>query len=91
MQSALSLDNKFLENSGAYVHGLLTFINQWNTLRPIQRRKLLGKPLQLPLAVELCYLTEGINHDGLVCPYNVIKMSILLINHNDQVTSSVSS
>ncbi|XP_030531053.1 DNA annealing helicase and endonuclease ZRANB3 isoform X3 [Rhodamnia argentea] len=65
LQSALSPDNKFLENSRGYIHGLLTFINQWNTLRPIQRRKLLGKPLQLPLAIELCYLKEGINHDGL--------------------------
>lgn len=65
LQSDISPDNKFLENSRGYVHGLLVFINQWNTLRPIQRRKLLGKPLQLPLAVELCYLTDGINHDDL--------------------------
>ncbi|KAJ6810855.1 DNA annealing helicase and endonuclease ZRANB3 [Iris pallida] len=38
------------------------FITEWNCLRSIDRNKLLGKPLQLPLSVELCYLKEAINH-----------------------------
>ncbi|CAK7323249.1 unnamed protein product [Dovyalis caffra] len=53
---------KFLEENPVYRHALLTFIKEWNALRPIERRKLLGKTLQLPLHVELCYLNESANH-----------------------------
>ncbi|XP_015571924.1 DNA annealing helicase and endonuclease ZRANB3 [Ricinus communis] len=45
-----------------YRHALLAFIKEWNKLRPIERRKLVGKTLQLPLSIELCYLNENINH-----------------------------
>jgi hypothetical protein len=31
------------------------------SLRPINLRKLLGKPLQLPLSLELCYLKNSIS------------------------------
>ncbi|KAJ7978477.1 DNA annealing helicase and endonuclease ZRANB3 [Quillaja saponaria] len=48
----------------SYRHALLEFISQWNKLRPIEKKKLRGKPLQLPLAAELCYLSESINHDN---------------------------
>ncbi|KAH9778013.1 hypothetical protein KPL71_007210 [Citrus sinensis] len=51
------------ENPG-YRHAIQAFINEWNALRPIERTKLLGKPLQLPLSVELCYLKETINHSS---------------------------
>lgn len=44
-----------------------TFSNEWNGLRPIQQNKLLGKPLQLPLSLELCYLKESPNHESGVC------------------------
>ncbi|XP_038680084.1 DNA annealing helicase and endonuclease ZRANB3 isoform X2 [Tripterygium wilfordii] len=53
----------FFKDSPRYRHSFLTFINEWNKLRPIDRKKLLGKPLQLPLTAELCYLNESINHD----------------------------
>ncbi|KAL2340723.1 hypothetical protein Fmac_008663 [Flemingia macrophylla] len=43
---------------------LLAFAEEWKNLRSIERRKLLGKPLQLPLAVELCYLSESNNHNS---------------------------
>ncbi|OMO51229.1 SNF2-related protein [Corchorus capsularis] len=45
-------------------HALRAFINEWNKLRPIEQRKLRGKPLQLPLSIELCYLKESVNHDS---------------------------
>ncbi|KAJ4713121.1 DNA annealing helicase and endonuclease ZRANB3 [Melia azedarach] len=60
------LDNKerisqYLKENPAYRHAILAFISDWNMLRPIEQTKLLGKPLQLPLSVELCYLKETIN------------------------------
>ncbi|XP_052180082.1 uncharacterized protein LOC127793271 isoform X4 [Diospyros lotus] len=47
----------------AYRHALLEFVSDWNNLRPIDRSKLLVKPLQLPLSIELCYLKENLNHN----------------------------
>ncbi len=58
---------KSFKDNPAYRHVLLAFVNEWNELRPIDRRKLVGKPLQLPLTVELSYLSEGINHNNGVC------------------------
>ncbi|KAM7269724.1 hypothetical protein ACFE04_025221 [Oxalis oulophora] len=43
---------------------LLAFYEEWNKLRPIERKKLFGKPLQIPLSVELCYLEESLNHNS---------------------------
>ncbi|GMH18225.1 hypothetical protein Nepgr_020066 [Nepenthes gracilis] len=43
---------------------LLTFSIEWKKLKLIDRRKLLGKPLQLPLANEVLYLNESANHDS---------------------------
>nr|XP_007157652.1 hypothetical protein PHAVU_002G087300g [Phaseolus vulgaris]ESW29646.1 hypothetical protein PHAVU_002G087300g [Phaseolus vulgaris] len=45
-------------------HALLAFAEEWKNLRSIERRKLIGKPLQLPLDVELCYLSESNNHNS---------------------------
>ncbi|XP_027368431.1 DNA annealing helicase and endonuclease ZRANB3 [Abrus precatorius] len=53
-----------LKDDPAYRHALLAFAEEWKNLRSIERRKLLGKPLQLPLAVELCYLSESNNHNN---------------------------
>lgn len=53
----------------ANMHALLEFLNEWKKLRPIERKKLLGKPLQLPLSVELCYLNESTSHNNKVCVY----------------------
>ncbi|XP_044484678.1 DNA annealing helicase and endonuclease ZRANB3 isoform X2 [Mangifera indica] len=62
------LDNKeriseSLKDNPGYRHAILEFISDWNKLRPIEQTKLLGKPLQLPLSVELCCLKETINHN----------------------------
>ncbi|KAK7411371.1 hypothetical protein VNO78_02804 [Psophocarpus tetragonolobus] len=53
-----------VKDNPAYRHALMAFAEEWKNLRPIERRKLLGKPLQLPLAVELCYLIESSNHNN---------------------------
>ncbi|KAJ6422457.1 hypothetical protein OIU84_027422 [Salix udensis] len=55
-------DFKFLKQNPVSRHAILSFIKEWNALRPIERRKLCGKTLQLPLHVELCYLNESTNH-----------------------------
>ena len=56
-----------LKDNPTYRHAVLAFINDWNKLRPVEQKKLIGKPLQLPLNVELCYLNEGVNHNKGVC------------------------
>ncbi|WVZ21261.1 hypothetical protein V8G54_008583 [Vigna mungo] len=53
-----------VKDNPSYRHALLAFAGEWKNLRPIERRKLIGKPLQLPLAVELCYLTESNNYNN---------------------------
>lgn len=58
---------KSLKENPTYRHVLVAFVNEWSRLRPIDRRKLLGKPLQLPLTFELCCLSESINHNNEVC------------------------
>ncbi|KAK6920937.1 HNH endonuclease [Dillenia turbinata] len=57
-------NTKFIKDNPAYKHVLMAFVREWNYLRPIEKRKLFGKPLQLPLSVELCCLNESINHDN---------------------------
>lgn len=59
------MSNKSIKDNPLYRGALMEFINEWKKLRPIEKRKLIGKPLQLPLSCELCYLSESINHkDG---------------------------
>lgn len=58
----------------SYREIFLKFIEEWNDLRPIDRNKLLGKPLQLPLNLELCYLKEATNHGREVCIYQIIVL-----------------
>lgn len=43
---------------------IIEFMKEWNALRPIEKRKLLGKPLQLPLSLELSYLSESTSHNS---------------------------
>ncbi|KAK4841748.1 hypothetical protein QYF36_009801 [Acer negundo] len=67
--SPAAFDNKegtseSLKDNPAYRDAILAFVSEWSKLRPIERSKLLGKPLQLPLSVELCYLKETINHSS---------------------------
>nr|XP_011464335.1 PREDICTED: DNA annealing helicase and endonuclease ZRANB3 isoform X2 [Fragaria vesca subsp. vesca] len=52
-----------IKDNPAYLHALLAFNEEWKKLRPIEQKKLIGKPLQLPLSVELCFLCEGTNHE----------------------------
>ncbi|EYU23580.1 hypothetical protein MIMGU_mgv1a000528mg [Erythranthe guttata] len=56
--------NKSTDDSSVYIGALMSFINEWKELRPIEKRKLINKPLQLPLSYELCYLNESLNHDN---------------------------
>ncbi|CAI9284011.1 unnamed protein product [Lactuca saligna] len=58
------LETKDPDNSAdsIYKPALVKFLKEWNSLRPIEQRKLYSKPLQLPLSVELC-LMESQNHD----------------------------
>ncbi|KAE9467232.1 hypothetical protein C3L33_00887, partial [Rhododendron williamsianum] len=56
--------SKSIKDNPEYRPALLAFIEEWKNLRPVQRNKLLAKPLQLPLSVELCCLTESLNHDS---------------------------
>ncbi|KAI3717739.1 hypothetical protein L1987_69532 [Smallanthus sonchifolius] len=53
---------KSIKDNSKYRHALVSFVKEWNSLRPIEQSKLFNKPLQLPLAVELC-LNESQNHD----------------------------
>ncbi|KAL6511701.1 hypothetical protein OROGR_021298 [Orobanche gracilis] len=52
-----------IKDNPKYRHIILEFIEEWNKLRPIEQKKLLAKPLQLPLSVELYCLNNSINHD----------------------------
>ncbi|PHT47685.1 hypothetical protein CQW23_11893 [Capsicum baccatum] len=45
-------------------YALVEFLKEWRKLNAIERRKLIGKALQLPLCVELSYLSENLNHDN---------------------------
>ncbi|GFP84534.1 swi/snf-related matrix-associated actin-dependent regulator of chromatin subfamily a-like protein 1 [Phtheirospermum japonicum] len=56
--------DKSIEDDKLYMGALMAFIKEWKELRPIEKRKLLNKPLQLPLSYELCYLNESLNHDN---------------------------
>lgn len=47
-----------------HVLAILEFMKEWKSLRPIEKRKLLGKPLQLPLSLELSYLSESTSHNS---------------------------
>ncbi|KAI3673372.1 hypothetical protein L6452_39490 [Arctium lappa] len=56
------LARKCIKDDLIYRPALVSFVKEWNSLRPIEQSKLYNKPLQLPLAVELC-LNESQNHD----------------------------
>ncbi|CAD6340652.1 unnamed protein product [Miscanthus lutarioriparius] len=51
-----------LKKIPAFCNVFKAFIKEWLALRPIDQNKLLGKPLQLPLSLELCFLKDSINH-----------------------------
>ncbi|MCL7026376.1 hypothetical protein MKW94_000368, partial [Papaver nudicaule] len=53
---------EFMMENEACQNILQAFMKEWNGLRPVDQKKLLGKPLQLPLSSELWYLKESINH-----------------------------
>ncbi|KAL8141906.1 hypothetical protein V2J09_014938 [Rumex salicifolius] len=53
----------FIKQNPACRDALRVFIDEWNNLRRVDKRKLFGKPLQLPLSLELSYLCETANHD----------------------------
>ncbi|PVH65178.1 hypothetical protein PAHAL_2G436900 [Panicum hallii] len=51
-----------LKKIPAFCNVFKAFIKEWLALRPIDQSRLLGKPLQLPLSLELCFLKDSINH-----------------------------
>lgn len=68
----------FLKENPAFSSALKAFTKEWNSLRPIDQNKLHGKPLQLPLGLELLYLKESINHNCGVCSFGPFKLSLYL-------------
>ncbi|KAK1316112.1 hypothetical protein QJS10_CPA05g01792 [Acorus calamus] len=56
------LTSKLMKENPTFWNACRTFLKEWNDLRPIERNKLLGKPLQLPLNVELFFLEEMANY-----------------------------
>ncbi|XP_048500280.1 uncharacterized protein LOC104893980 isoform X3 [Beta vulgaris subsp. vulgaris] len=54
----------FVKENPACQLAILSFINEWKNLKRIEQKKLSGKPLQLPLAIELLRLSESNNHDS---------------------------
>ncbi|RID68134.1 hypothetical protein BRARA_C00315 [Brassica rapa] len=53
-----------LTDDPVHVRAILEFMKEWKALRPIEKRKLIGKPLQLPLSLELSYLSERTSHNS---------------------------
>ncbi|CAN6205974.1 unnamed protein product [Urochloa humidicola] len=51
-----------LKKIPAFCNVFKAFIKEWLALRPIDQSRLFGKPLQLPLSLELCFLKDSINH-----------------------------
>ncbi|KAK8933688.1 CHD3-type chromatin-remodeling factor PICKLE [Platanthera zijinensis] len=66
-QEDLESASQLLKENPSYCNIFQSFIKEWSNLRSIERYKLLGKPLQLPLSLELCYLKETANHGSNVC------------------------
>ncbi|KAH6801112.1 SNF2 domain-containing protein / helicase domain-containing protein / HNH endonuclease domain-containing protein [Perilla frutescens var. hirtella] len=56
-------NGQLVEDNSLYMEALMSFIHEWKELRPIERRRLINKPLQLPLSCELCYLNESLNYE----------------------------
>ncbi|XP_040382387.1 DNA annealing helicase and endonuclease ZRANB3 isoform X2 [Oryza brachyantha] len=54
--------NLLLKRDPAFCNTFKAFVKEWLALRPIEQKRLLGKPLQLPLSLELCYQNDNINH-----------------------------
>ncbi|KAF5187160.1 Pentatricopeptide repeat-containing protein [Thalictrum thalictroides] len=53
-----------IKENPVYKDVLKTFVMEWNNLRPIEQKKLFGKPLRCPLSLELCLLQESKYHDS---------------------------
>ncbi|KAG9129521.1 hypothetical protein Leryth_013110 [Lithospermum erythrorhizon] len=62
-EKSKNMDDRFLKDDPRFRSALKDFVTEWNLLRPIERSKLVGKPLQVPLSAELSYLSESLNHD----------------------------
>jgi hypothetical protein len=62
---------QLLKSNPAFCNIFNAFIKEWSALRPIDKRKLHGKPLQLPLSLELCFLKDSLNHSIEVCTFRL--------------------
>jgi hypothetical protein len=65
--SGKKASGQLLKSNPAFCSMFKAFVKEWLALRPFDQRQLLGKPLQLPLSLELCYLKNSINHNTQVC------------------------
>ncbi|KAK1679074.1 hypothetical protein QYE76_039922 [Lolium multiflorum] len=61
--SGKKASGQLLKSNPAFCSMFKAFVKEWLALRPFDQRQLLGKPLQLPLSLELCYLKNSINHN----------------------------
>uniref|UniRef100_A0A0E0LKL3 Helicase ATP-binding domain-containing protein n=1 Tax=Oryza punctata TaxID=4537 RepID=A0A0E0LKL3_ORYPU len=60
--NATKSSNRLLKRDPAFCNTFKAFVKEWLALSPIEQKRLLGKPLQLPLTLELCYLKDSTNH-----------------------------
>ncbi|EEC82393.1 hypothetical protein OsI_26740 [Oryza sativa Indica Group] len=60
--NTMKTSNRLLKRDPAFCNTFKAFVKEWLALRPIEQKRLLGKPLQLPLSLELCYLKDTNNH-----------------------------
>ncbi|KAL5725896.1 DNA helicase [Ranunculus cassubicifolius] len=62
----LSTDEKsksnLIKENPAYKDVITAFLSEWNNLRPIEQKKLFGKPIRCPLSLELSLLQESNYH-----------------------------
>ncbi|PIA39461.1 hypothetical protein AQUCO_02600129v1 [Aquilegia coerulea] len=64
VDASKNTSQNFIKDNPVYKDVLKIFIKEWNNLRPIEQKKLFGKPLRCPLSLELCLLQESNYHDS---------------------------
>uniref|UniRef100_A0A0D9X150 Helicase ATP-binding domain-containing protein n=1 Tax=Leersia perrieri TaxID=77586 RepID=A0A0D9X150_9ORYZ len=60
--NATKVSSRVLKRDPAFCNTFKAFVKEWVELKPIEQKRLLGKPLQLPLRNELLYLKDSNNH-----------------------------
>ncbi|XP_074316409.1 uncharacterized protein LOC141652718 [Silene latifolia] len=60
---SIEKESDLVKKNSGFHYAMLSFIKEWTSLKRMDQKKLFGKPLQLPLAIELLRLTESMGHD----------------------------